>query len=178
MLFNSEPTDDVVSILAFIDGFASDFCDEPISIDIQKIESIVQGIRRDFPHKDGLDEASVFKKIANFISYFVAEKPIHHPFKNSSIPERILEINNYENAIVALLIGLSALHESEIHQKEGDNKLLSNPIELSEHSFIDLIDAISNITPQNHFKLLTVLLEQLAYKTNPSCQYEAKIVIK
>jgi hypothetical protein len=176
MLFNNETTDDVVSILAFIDGFASDFCEEDISIDISKIESIVQGIRRDFPHKDGLDEASVFKKIANFIAYFVAERPIHHPFKNTSIPERILEINNYENAIIALLIGLSALHQSEIHQSKNV-KTLTNPIELSEHSFIDLIDAISNITPQSHFKLLTVLLEQLAYKTNPDCQYQSKIFI-
>lgn len=177
MLFNNETTDDVVSILAFIDGFSSDFCEEGISIDISKIESIVQGIRRDFPHKDGLDEASVFKKVANFIAYFVAERPIHHPFKNPSIPERILEVNNYENAIIALLIGLSALHQSEIHQPDNVKKL-ANSIELSEHSFIDLIDAIANITPQSHFKLLTVLLEQLAYKTNPECQYESKIFIK
>lgn len=148
--------------------------DENISIDIAKIESIVQGIKRDFPHNDGLTEASAFKKVANFISYFVAERPIREPFIHENIPEEVLKINNYENAVIALLIGLSALHESEIHCADGNCKVLVCPMQLSKHSFIDLIDAISNITPQNHFKLLTVLLEQIAYKTNPGCQYEAK----
>jgi len=171
ILFNDEPSEDVVTILAFIEGLASEFCPvNGISIDVQKIESIVQGIRRDFPHNDGLIESSAFKKVANFISYFVAERPILESFKESNLDSDILKINNYENSIVALLIGLSALHNAVIYQN-GKTVSLDNPIELSKHSFIDLIDALANISPQAHFKLLTVLLEQLSYKTNPHCQY-------
>lgn len=176
ILFNNDLEEDVVNILAFIEGFASDFDidSKSILIDSQKVEAIVQGVRRDFPHNDGLDNASAFKKIANFMSYFIAERPICESFKNSTLPSDVLKINNYENSIIALLIGLSALHGAEIHQN-GKITHLTNPIELSKHSFVDLIDTLANITPLNHFKLLTVLLEQLAYKTNPTCQYEVKV---
>ncbi|MCK9620553.1 MAG: hypothetical protein M0R47_08470 [Methylobacter sp.] len=172
ILFNDVPNEDVVSILVFIEGIASKLCiEEGISIDVQKIETIVEGIRRDFPHNDGLSEASAFKKVANFISYFVAEKPILESFKKSQLPSDILNIRNYENSIVALLIGLSALHNAVIHQN-GTTVTINNPIELSKHSLIDIVDALANITPLHHFKLLTVLLEQLSYKTNPHCQYQ------
>jgi len=176
LLFNDKPEQDVVIILSFIEGLASEYCPgNDISIDVQKIKSIAQGIRRDFPHNDGLEQASVFKKVANFITYFVAEKPILETFKNPSLSPEILKINNYENSIVALLIGLAALHNSKIYKNENSSDkeevCLNNPIELSKHSFVDLVDALSNITPQTHFKLLTVLLEQLSYKTNPECQY-------
>ncbi len=174
ILFNDEPSQDVVSILAFIDGFASKFCPtKVISIEVQKIESIVQGIRRDFPHNDGLSESSAFKKVANFIAYFVAERPILEPFKESNLPSDILKISNHENSIVALLIGLSALHNAVIYQN-GKTVSLDNPIELSKHSFVDIVDALASISPQTHFKLLTVFLEQMSYKTNPHCQYKTE----
>lgn len=171
IFFNNTPDEDVITVLAFINGLASNFCPaNGISIDVQKIESIVRGIRSDFPHNDGLNESSAFKKVALFISYFVAERPILEPFKESNLDRDILKINNYENSIIALLIGLFALHKAVIFQNEQTVYLI-NPIELSKHSLIDLVDALANITPQNHFKLLTVLLEQLSYKTNTHCQY-------
>lgn len=173
IFFNQEPEDDVISILTFIEGFASEFCEEPIVIDSIKIEAIVQGMRNDFPHTDGMDNASVFKKAAHFITWFVAERPIMESFKNPALPSNILKINNYENSVVALLIGFAAIHGAEIHQNEKVIQL-TNPIELSEHSFTDLVDAASSISPSIHFKLLAMLLEQLAYKTNPQCQYDVK----
>ncbi|NOX08556.1 MAG: hypothetical protein GXP22_03550 [Gammaproteobacteria bacterium] len=180
LLFNETPDHDVTNILAFIDGFAADFGIDVMLIDVPKIRTIAQGIRRDFPHKDGIDEASVFKKLANFVTYFVSDKPILEAFKytNGVLPDDLLEVTNHENATIALLIAFAALHGAEIHRKlengeDGELNVIKilNPIELSGHSFIDLVDAIAVASPSTHFKILTVLLEQLTYKSNPNCQY-------
>jgi hypothetical protein len=51
---------------------------------------------------------------------------------------------------------------------------IKNPIELSKHSYIDIIDALNDITLQRSFKLVAVLLEQLVYKSNRKLQYDVK----
>jgi hypothetical protein len=168
--FNERSEDDVVSILSFINGLAEVYCPDGILIDVPKIQAITQGIRRDFPHNDGLERASIFKQTANFMVYFIAEAPILASFSNSSLPSEILKIRNHENAIVSLLIGFAALNKATII-KHDKPVTLDKPIEISKHSFIDMVDALANTTPNLHFKMLTVLLEQLAYKTNPDCQY-------
>lgn len=169
--FNEKPEDDVVAILSFINGLAEIYCkDSTISIDVTKIQAISYGIRMDFPHSDGLEKASIFKQVSNFMTYFIAEKPILASFSSENFPPEVLKIRNHENAIVALLLGFAALHNASI-LKNGENVTLSEPIKLSKHSFIDMIDALANISPNTHFKVLTVLLEQIAYKTNPECQY-------
>ena len=161
----------MVAILSFINGLAEIYCkDSTISIDVTKIQAISYGIRMDFPHSDGLEKASIFKQVSNFMTYFIAEKPILASFSSENFPPEVLKIRNHENAIVALLLGFAALHNASI-LKNGENVTLSEPIKLSKHSFIDMIDALANISPNTHFKVLTVLLEQIAYKTNPECQY-------
>lgn len=167
--FNERPEDDVVAILAFINGLAEIYCpDTGIFIDVPKIQTIAQGIRVDFPHKDGLEQASIFKQVSNFMNYFISERPVLGSFSN--LPAEILNIRNHENAIVAMLLGFSALHNASIN-KGTETITLSAPIKLSKHSFIDMVDALANIAPNTHFKVLTVLLEQISYKTNPECQY-------
>ncbi|MDO9254604.1 MAG: hypothetical protein Q7U54_03755 [Bacteroidales bacterium] len=169
--FNEKPEDDVVAILAFINGLAEVYCpDTGISIDVPKIQMIAQGIRMDFPHNDGLEQASIFKQVSNFMTYFISERPILASFSNPNLPSEILKIRNHENATVALLLGFAALHNASI-VKDEKTVNLSEPIKLSKHSFIDMVDALANITPSLHFKVLTVLLEQISYKTNPECQY-------
>jgi hypothetical protein len=54
---------------------------------------------------------------------------------------------------------------------QDGEKSIQNSIELSKHSYIDIIDALSHITLQGSFMLVTVLLEQLVYKTNSNLQY-------
>lgn len=54
----------------------------------------------------------------------------------------------------------------------GEEFVIKKRIQLSEHSYIDIIQALCDLTPAAHFKLVTVLLEQLTYKSNPECQYE------
>lgn len=158
LLFNDKPKDDVVNILNFIQDLSPKYCDKKISIDTFKIEAIIQGLRIDFKNKK---ESNKFKQIASFMAYFVAERPIYAPFEYNSIPDEILAIPNYENAMIALLVGLNLLNDT--NDKPYDIDSLPVSTVLSEQSFINLIGALSDITPQAHFKLLAVLLEQLAY---------------
>ena len=74
------------------------------------------------------------------------------------------------NEHFALMLAIKSLHGATLGDG-ASQKVLTNPIELSQHSLVDIIDALSHATPQNHFKLVSVLLEQIAYKTNPTCQY-------
>ena len=71
---------------------------------------------------------------------------------------------------MAFEIALEALHGARLQRKDGEF-ILKNKIALSNHSYIDIIEALSKITPVAHFSLVSVLLEQLAYKTNSDCQY-------
>jgi hypothetical protein len=177
--FNENSTDDLKAILAFIEGLSTNNDNLSTAININKLQSILSGIRQDFPHGDGIkgvNKASIFKKIATFTVYFIAEKPIaSDKIAGLNIPDEISRIPNHLNTLVAVLIAFSCIHNSTIHNEDGTIKTtLANKIKLSEHSFIDIVDALSTATPSTHFNMLSVLLEQLAYKTNPECQYSTK----
>ncbi len=170
--FNDNVQDDLLSILAFLEGVGYNHEGESISIDIPKLRSILNGIRQDFPHKDGLEKASIFKKVATFMVCFIAERPIQSKITSiGSMPAELFVISNHINTLVALFIGFAALHGASIHYSDGTTKLISNKIKLSKHSFVDLVDALSAATLTTHFKMASVLLEQLVYKSNPDCQY-------
>jgi hypothetical protein len=177
ILYNKEDGLNVINVLAFIDGFANRLGLDNLLIDVQKIESIINNISIDFPHKDGLEKASPFKQLANFIVYFISERPIRekitHKDFSDEINAKLKKIVNSENTLVALTVALTALHNAEIIDKDGNSVKIENPITLSQHSLIDIIDALSTATPKDHFKVVSVLLEQMTYKTNDHCQYEA-----
>ena len=115
------------------------------------------GMRQDFPHADGIKQASPFKKAANFVCYWVAAKPI------TVVPPPLENINE----IFALMVAVESLHGATL----GEKKVLENRIQLSKHSLVDIVESLVAITPQSHFKLVSVMLEQMAYKSNPTCQY-------
>lgn len=172
ILYATNPDIDIVSLLTYIDEFTKSLGEENVQIDVEKCMSVLQVIRNDFPHKDGLEQANVFKKIANFVCYFIAERPIVSTFCVESVGESLSKINNHQNAMVALQIAIDSLHGGVVKADSKDRQILKNRIQLSQHSYIDIIDAIRNISHVNHFRLLTVFLEQLAYKSNPDCQYK------
>lgn len=176
LYFNESVTDDLKAILATLEGIGFNENDMKMAIDISKLRSILNGIRQDFPHKDGLDKASIFKKAATFLVYFIAEKPIQSEISGIiNIPDDIAAVPNHINTLVALFIAFESLHGALIHcETEGDKKL-ANRISISRHSFVDIVDALSTATPPTHFKMASVLLEQLAYKSNPDCQYQPMI---
>lgn len=173
LYFNENVNDDLTCILAFLEGVGFNDSNKRMAIDISKLRSILNGIRQDFPHKDGIDKASIFKKVATFMVYFISDKPIQSDIAGlQNIPEDISVFPNHINTLVAIFIAFEALHGALIHCTNGTEKKLDHKIEISKHSFVDLVDALSTATPSTHFKMASVLLEQLAYKTNPECQYQ------
>jgi hypothetical protein len=171
--FNQNPNEDITALLAFIEGMSSNDRQVSTSINTSKVRSIIAGVRQDFPHKDGIDNASIFKKAANLMLYFIAEKPIEsEEIGNLKIPPEIQKFQNHLNTIVAFNLACALLHNASILQKNGPEKILANRIKLSKHSLIDIIESLCTATPATHFYIVTVLLEQLAYKTNLDCQYD------
>ena len=176
LYFNESVTDDLKAILAFLEGIGFNERDVTMAIDISKLRSILNGIRQDFPHKDGVDQASIFKKAATFMVYFIAEKPIQSEITGiKNIPAGIAASPNHINTLIAIFIAFESIYGALIHCTTGADKKINNRIAISQHSFIDIVDALSTATPPTHFKMASVLLEQLAYKSNPECQYQPVI---
>lgn len=171
MLYN-DPNFDVAGVLTFINEFTRELGICSVGINTQKIEGIIAGMRMDFPHCDGEDAASPFKKAANFLCYFIAERPLLQPFPADIVGDGIAKITNHQNALTGLSFVRKALHGATLYHK-GSVIQIKEPIRLSKHSLEDIIDALQCVTPSDHFKLVSVLLEQLAYKANPDCQYLA-----
>lgn len=181
MIFNDTPLEDTLYILAALDGFAEGYklpyAIDAISVDTAAVETVVDRMRDDFPHRHGLQNASAFKKVACFMVHFIDVGPIkaityvddidqHHWYANP-----LTEFNR--NAVFALHVAVELLHGVEIECNDGRKYTLSEPIPLTEHSYVDLLEALSQsgIEPCTHYMLIAILLEQLVYKSNPLCQY-------
>jgi len=172
LLYNDEGAPfDIVSLLSFINDFTKALGIKEVVIDDRLCEAILNGMRQDFPHVDGMEKASAFKKMANFMAYFIAEQPIRKPFPADVIGGELANIPNHQNSMVAFAVAVECLHNARIIRSDGD-VVLENRIALSRHSYVDLMQSLSHVVPRDHYHLLTVLLEQLAYKVNPDCQYE------
>lgn len=171
ILYNPNALFDTASVLAFINDFTVGLDLHQVKMNTWAIETLIAGMKADFPHIDGLDRASPFKKAANFLCYFVAEKPILDSFPAEKIGATLSKMTNHQNALVGFMFICKALHHASL-DREGEIIVLTNKIEVSKHSFEDIIDALANVTPAQSVKLVAVLLEQLVYKTNPNCQYQ------
>lgn len=169
-MYNDDPLQDTINVLKFINEFTKGFGTGPAVLDTVIIEEVIQNIRTDFPHEGGIEKASAFKQIAFFMCHFIEARPIIEPFP-VEIVQRLARVDNHQNAIIAFGIAEEALHCSKIERKDGalDIKIR---IAYSKHSYVDIIEALSSIT-REHYQLVSVLLEQLVYKTNPQCQYKS-----
>lgn len=175
---NGDVSLDTVGVLKFINEFTKSLGVENVVINDDLLVSILRGMQIDFPHIDGLEKASVFKQLANFVTFFISERPILTPFQATAVGSEIAKIPNHQNTMVAFQIALANLHKSCIQNGDGETLTIENPVLLSKHSYIDILDALHDATPSTHFKMVTVLLEQLAYKNNPEAQYQTFNPIK
>lgn len=170
ILYNDDPMQDIINILKYINNYTQESSIGLAVLDAAIIEKIVQNIRTNFPHDGGIEKASAFKQIAYFMCHFIEARPILEPFP-VEIVRRLARVENHQNAMVAFGIAEEALHQSKIELKGGKTIDIKNRINYSQHSYVDIIEALSSIT-REHYQLVSVLLEQLAYKTNPECQYK------
>lgn len=176
LIYNTDDLQDAANVLQYINDFTAQLGVKDAIVDQNKIYSIIKGSKMDFPHDDGIDEASTFKKVAHFVCYFVSERPIAEPFPEAIMGKKLSKVDNHQNSLVAISIAIDALENSTVLKRNAKKEIepyeIKHRIELSKHSFADIIDAIASATPSSSFKLVTVLFEQLVYKTNQDCQYK------
>lgn len=170
MLFIS-PTTDLVYLLQYINNFTKRVGITDVDVDVTQINSIIASAKEDGHYPGGAAKASAFRKVASFIAYFVALKPIINAFPAEKIGDELSRINNHQNAILALAIALDSLHGAKIYREDGEF-ILKNPIKISKHSYVDIVDAVSSVIPSIGMKLTAVLLEQMSYRFNPTCEYK------
>jgi hypothetical protein len=171
LLYNNDDLQDIILVLSFIEAFTESIGVNGAVMDTNIIERVVKSCKADFPHDGGVQRASAFKQVANFVCHFVSERPMLEPFFTDPEKNSIAKIENHQNAMVAFALAEQALNKSKIQRKDKEC-IVANPIEYSQHSYIDIIQALSNISAAVHFQLVSVLFEQLVYKTNPDCQYQ------
>lgn len=165
--------EDTINVLGFMDVCLKSMGIEDVDVNSTTVSTCIRTAKEDihYPSTGGLSGASVFKQIATFPAYFVSLRPIKYQFPEKTIGSSLHRISNHQNAIMALEIAISSLHHAEINRKDGDY-ILKNRIEISKHSYVDIVDSVSTVTPQFGWKLVAVLLEQMTYRYNPECSYQ------
>lgn len=171
ILFNNDPFIDHLCALTYINELTKNFSEKRVLIDDTSLFSVLTEMQMEFPHIDGLDKASAFKKAGRFLTAFIAESPIKSSFDADKIGEDLSQLSNHANIMVGLQIAIDSLDGASVC-RNGDNPITLQRIAVSKHTYIDLIEALHSVTLQSHYKIITVLLEQLVYKTNPNAQYE------
>jgi hypothetical protein len=162
MIFTNEPETDFFSIMALIESFSSE---AKVTVKEDKLFSLTQRMHIEFPCIGGIEKANVFKKASAFLCEFISEEMITK--FNFDCIDKIKKIPNYESIVIGLYIVTTFLKGATVGSL---GNVIQNPIELSEHSYIDIVDALRDASLNNSFRLIAVLLEQLVYKTNPKLQ--------
>lgn len=166
MIFSDDETTDYFEIMTLIDSFA-EASGAKITVNRDKLSYIITRIHAEFPCINGAENANVFKKSAAFLCEFVGEQIVENFECKMSV--KLKKIINHGSAIIAFHIVTTMLNNATV---QNGKKSIKNPIELSKHSYIDIIDALHDITLYGSFRLVAVLLEQLVYKSNPDLQYD------
>jgi hypothetical protein len=164
------------SIVVYINYFAKGFVEKPLQIDLDALTQVAAALQRpDFPHVDGIDKASPFKKAANFFVWFVSLKPIISAFPAETIGDDLNGIANHQNVMFAWDFAVSCLEGAKMYKSDGAVAELKNRIQVSHHFYRDMVEAFAAATHVHHFKVASLLFEQLAYKANPGVSYEEVI---
>lgn len=153
MIYNENVHMDVRNILDYINKFTKNIGIEQVHVHSGKVFSACMGMRRNFPHIEGIQKASTFKKVANFVAWFIQCSPIVTEFPPNSIKGLSGSFN--VNAVVAFDIALFCLENSKINSCDGE-KTVHNVLYVSDHSYADIIDALSQdcVTAESHYHLL------------------------
>lgn len=172
LLYNQTLEQDILNILEHIDGFSGEIGANQTPIDTQKLIQACKSIRENFPCIDGIENASVFKKAAVFVASFVEIAPIDKTaFIDSNLEDGIKSKN--PNAIIALSIAFRYLSLAKVYRPSQTTLLIKNGIKLSMHSYCDFLDMLSqDINLKSHFMVLSLLFEQVVYKTHENMQYQ------
>jgi hypothetical protein len=171
ILFCGDVREDIISLGEYIEDFykragAPAFVD----LNVSKLYGVVSSMISDFPSHLTAEQASPFKKVASFTTFFSAERPILTP-----LPADVFgDFATHQNAIIAFSLSVDALFGAQI-QREDKGVTLENRIFVSDHFWQETILSISNCAPIHHFGCVALLYEALAYQFNPDASYERRI---
>lgn len=170
MLYQQNLYQEVRDILIFANELTKTIGINSAQVETELLLEVVVTTRQEFPYVGGLKRSSAFKKVANFVAFLVFFKP----FK-LSLPAGMIKNYNFHvdfNVLLAIEIAIFSLEKSVIHRSDGDVAVF-NPIRLSDHSYVDLLDALNRFEgrPNEIYPMLALYFEQLTYKTNPHCEY-------
>jgi hypothetical protein len=174
MIYNKNEQEDLINILRHINSFTKSIGITDVHINVKQCEEVLIRMRKEFPYVKGLDNSSTFKKVANFVAFFVAISPIKSTFPESVVG-KLFKYN--PNAILAFDIAIVCIENSTIYNVTAGNVCIDKPIFISDHSYYDILSALSikgdgAVKPISHQPLLALFFEQLAYKTNYHCEYK------
>ena len=161
----------MINVCEYIDDFYFDQGLDVVEINVNEIWGVVGAMTQQFPSPLGIAEASPFKKVAAFTTYFAAQRPII-----TNLPEaRFGLLASHQNAIIAFSLSVDSLHGALIKCPKRGDIILKNRIQISKHFWKDLIVALSNSLPSQHFNCVSLLYESLTYQVNPEAAYDRVI---
>lgn len=123
----------------------------------------------------GYEEPSPFKRASAFVVAFIAHCPIVGQFERHSLGGHFEQTPRWSGAIIAFEYARYMLAGAELRRDDGTTVTLDKPIKVSEHTYIDIIQAIARMGADSEmaseFHLTALLLEQLAYMENGQACY-------
>ncbi|MDE0349427.1 MAG: hypothetical protein OXM56_06950 [Gammaproteobacteria bacterium] len=165
---------DIINVLGFVSRFYTTLGARDVEVDVDALERVLDSMREHLDAHGGAEAVSPFKKAASFVCHFVEQSPLKTRLPRASTLARAIRAATgsqpNQNAVLALRIAMESLQGATLRRSDGQELVLSCRLDLSRHSYVDIVEALSDATPA-HFRYVAVLLEQMAYKTNPRCQY-------
>ncbi len=166
MLFSGDVRSDALKLCVYVDSFYESLGVSEADISLEKMFAVASGMVQDCPYPFGIEAASPFKKAASFTCNMVAERPLLTPIESFG------DLASHQNAVVAFNVSIDMLEGAVIHCQKRGAITLASRIKVSSHFLKDAISALSFVTPAQHFQLVSLLYESLAYSANPSASYE------
>ena len=112
------------SIAVYVNSFAKSLGLQELNVSGAAFQQVAAAlIRPEFPHRDGVEKASPFKKAANFFVWFVATKPLLDELPTTIITPELKRIPNHQNSIFAYHMAVDCLHGAELHKNSSVLKL-------------------------------------------------------
>lgn len=174
MLYNEHLEKDILNICEYINSYTLSVGLAGVELDVNKVETICRRIRDDFPCKYTLEKASIFKKAAVFIACFIESSPLDKDvLMSTKLPNDVKDKN--ANAVIALGLAFQFISLAKVTKSNGEVFYIKNGIKLSWHSYVDILDMLSQgISLKTHFMVFSLLLEQIIYKTHKDIQYKVE----
>jgi len=175
--------DDKNHALSLVLFWANDFLygfgiPENAGVDVLKAQQMIEDLplKAKFPAYGGFEQASPFKKAAYFYVLLHTTNPFVTSLSKEHVGDEIGKFKHNVASLVGFSIVKNCLHRATLKKKGGDGKAsaLVNPIAVSKHFMIDLIEASDGIRPETNFRSFALLFEALAYEANPGVCYAKK----